>query len=72
MAAIRNDSAPKPIGTSGNAEDLATEPEDDEYQSESDDDMDGEVQHAAVFPYPPSCKRLHSQHLRFWSGLALS
>merc|ERR1712100_980987 len=41
MMAIRNDDAPKPIGTSGNTEE-ATEPEDDEYQSDDSDDMDGE------------------------------
>ena len=42
MMAIRNDDAPKPIGTSGNTEE-ATEPEDDEYQSDDSDDMDGEA-----------------------------
>ena len=39
MLDIRNEAAPKPIGTSGNNEE-ATEPEDDEYQSDESDEMD--------------------------------
>jgi len=39
MLEVRNEPAPKPIGTSGNSEE-ATEPEDDEYQSEESDEMD--------------------------------
>ena len=56
MADIRNAPAPKPVGTSGNGED-ATEPEDDEYQSDSDDDeMEGDVVRDEQLPL----------HLRVW------
>ena len=47
MEAIRNDPAPKPIGTSGNHEE-PEETEDNEYQSDDSDDLGTEVFHMCL------------------------